>query len=109
MSIISIVGGVLVEFPAMPYIAAADREPYDPLIEKLAKLLAGRPANRRKGHANYVITQILRKGFGVDQPAGESYSGYADVIGTLECAKLEIYRRGVATYEDGAIARHGEL
>jgi hypothetical protein len=93
----------------MPYIAAADRAPYDRLIDELARLLADRPADRRKGHANYVITQILRKGFGVHETAGQSYSTYADVIGTLECAKLEMYRRWVAPYEDGAIARHGDV
>ncbi len=93
----------------MPYIEAADRAPYDHLIDELATLLAGRPPDRRKGHANYVITQILRKGFGVTEPSGESYSTYADLIGTLECAKLELYRRWVAPYEDGAISRHGDL
>ncbi len=93
----------------MPYIAGADRAPYDHLVDELAALLASRPPDRRKGHANYVITQILRKGFGVCEPSGESYSTYAEVIGTLECAKLEMYRRWVAPYEDGAIARHGDL
>ena len=43
------------------------------------------------------------------QPGGESYSSYADIIGTLECAKLELYRRWVAAYEDKAIARHGDI
>ena len=66
-------------------------------------------ADRRKGHANYVITQILRKAWGVDRPENESYSNYADIIGTLECAKHELYRRRLAAYEDTAIARHGDL
>ena len=94
---------------AMPYIPTADRPAYDALIDQLAETLAGQPPDRRKGHANYVVTQLLRKAWGVDAAANESYSNYADVIGTLENAKLEIYRRWVAAYEDKAIAKNGDL
>ena len=93
----------------MPYIAPQDRPVYDDSIRQLAETLARQSPEKRKGHANYVITQILRGAFGVTTPGGESYSNYADVVGTLECAKLEIYRRWVAPYEDGAIQRHGDV
>lgn len=93
----------------MPYIAPEDRPLYDDHIRRIAEALAKQPPETRKGHANYVITRILRQGFGVASPRGESYSSYADVVGTLECAKLEIYRRWVAPYEDRAIERHGDL
>ncbi len=93
----------------MPYIPAQDRATYDPLIGQLADLLARQQPDRRKGHANYVLTQILRRAWGVDRPENESYSSYADVVGTLECAKHEPYRRWIAAYEDTAIARHGDL
>jgi len=93
----------------MPYIPQEDRPTYDALISQLADLLCSQPPQKRKGHANYVVTQILRRAWGVDDPANESYSSYADLIGTLECAKLELYRRWVAAYEDSAISRHGDL
>ena len=93
----------------MPYIPSSDRPVYDPQIKQLAESLARQPADRRKGHANYVITQILRKAWGVDRADNESYSSYADIIGTLECAKLELYRRRLAAYEDTAIDKHGDL
>jgi hypothetical protein len=93
----------------MPYIPRDDRPAYDQHIGELAATLRSQPPDRRKGHANYVITQILRIAWGVDSPAGESYSGYADIIGTLECAKLELYRRQVARYEDQAIEKNGDL
>lgn len=93
----------------MPYIPQEDRSAYDTLIGTLAESLRRHEPSRRKGHANYVITQILRKAWGVDVAANESYSGYADMIGTLECAKLEMYRRWVGPYEDTAIQRHGDI
>ena len=93
----------------MPYIPREDRPAYDGLIDQLVEILAAQPADRRKGHANYVITQLIRKAWGVHAASGESYSNYADVIGTLECAKLELYRRWVADYEDKAIAKNGDL
>jgi hypothetical protein len=93
----------------MPYIPRENRSAYDGLIDQLVAALAAEPADRRKGHANYVVTQLVRKAWGVHAAAGESYSNYADVIGTLECAKLELYRRWVAEYEDKAIKKNGDL
>ena len=40
------------------------------------------------------------------------YSNYADInsaIGVLECAKLELYRRQAAPYEDKKIEENGEV
>ncbi len=93
----------------MPYIPQEDRTAYDPLIEPLAEALRAQQTDRRKGHANYVITQIMRKAWGVDCAENESYSNYADIIGTMECAKQELYRRWVADYEDKAIVKNGDL
>ncbi len=93
----------------MPYIPKKDRTTYDPMVAELARLLADQPPERRKGHANYVVTQLLRRAWGVDQPAHESYSSYADIVGTLSCVEHELYRRWVAAYEDRAIERYGDL
>ncbi len=93
----------------MPYIARNHRPDYDDLINEIADRLAAVEPSQRKGHANYVITQILRRGWGTHDSTGESYSNYADIVGTLECAKLEIYRRWVSPYEDKAIQRNGDL
>lgn len=93
----------------MPYIPASDRPAYHEDIAKLGARLASQPPEKRKGHANYVITQILRMAWGVHNPEGESYSNYADITGTLECSKLEIYRRWIAPYEDQAIEKNGDV
>ena len=51
----------------MPYIPQEDRPTYDALISQLADLLWGQPPQKRKGHANYVVTQILRRAWGVNE------------------------------------------
>lgn len=90
----------------MPYIPKDDREDYNNLISRVAALLCDVPADKRKGHANYIVTQILRKAWSGDK---ESYSNYNDILGVLEAAKLEFYRRFVAPYEDKAIDKNGDL
>ena len=93
----------------MPYIAQEHRSEYDVLIRELAARLRAQSDNQRKGHANYVITQLLRRAWALEQPEHESYSSHADVIGTLECAKLELYRRVAAPYEDAKRDETGDV
>ena len=61
-----------------------------------------RPENA--GELNYTITRII------DQYLGESlsYSTLNEVVGVLECAKLELYRRLAAPYEDRKLALNGD-
>ena len=40
---------------------------------------------------------------------GERYAVYNELIGALECAKLELYRKRVAPYEEEKIAENGEV
>ena len=40
---------------------------------------------------------------------GESYSNYAECIAALECAKIELYRRKIAPYEDKKIEENGDI
>jgi len=37
------------------------------------------------------------------------YSTFNDIIGALDSAKMEFYRRIVANYEDKAIIRNGDI
>jgi hypothetical protein len=39
----------------------------------------------------------------------ESYQTYNDIIGALDCAKMEIYRRLVSDYEDRKIVQNGDV
>ena len=80
----------------MPYVTAEARSRLDQ---------GGNPETA--GELNYAITRIvdtylIRKG-------GVRYSHLNEVIGALECAKLELYRRVAAPYEDQKITETGDV
>lgn len=58
------------------------------------------------GDLNYLITTLA-----IDYIAdhGCNYATMNEVIGVLECAKQELYRRWLAPYEDSKIAEHGDI
>lgn len=77
----------------MPYINYHDRYK--------AKLIA-----LTSGELNYRITAVIKEY--IDQQ-GKSYRNFNDVLGALEGAKLEFYRRVVAPYEDQKIKENGDV
>lgn len=58
------------------------------------------------GQLNYRIHTILEE---YVKAAGVSYQTYNDMIGALEAAKLELYRRAVSGYEDKKIKENGDI
>jgi len=58
------------------------------------------------GELNFEITAILNDYLNA---RGLSYSTINDIVGALEGAKMEFYRRVAAPYEDGAIVRNGDV
>ena len=79
----------------MPYIKQSERD-----------IIDDGGAVETVGQLNYVITRI------VDEyllAQGVSYSTINGVIGVLECAKLEAYRRVAASYEDEKIEQNGDV
>jgi hypothetical protein len=85
----------------MPYIDANTRASLAAPLNRLKATL-----NRCvEGTLNYIITQLVVAYLG-DQPR---YANFNAAIGVLECAKLELYRRMVAPYEDKKIAAHGDV
>ena len=71
----------------MPYIHANKRE----VCRKQGTWL------ENPGELNYALTMTL---LNYIENHGEKYQTYNDVIGALECCKLEFYRRAVSPYED---------
>jgi hypothetical protein len=80
----------------MPYIKQADRD----ALERAER----QPDNA--GELNYVFTLFALEYM---QRKGKKYQHINDVIGALEGAKLEFYRRFAAPYEDTKIAENGDV
>ena len=94
----------------MPYIPKEDRERFDKLIDQLIEKLVNSNNNELSGELNYIISQICWQLSGHNNIHGERrYSRMNAIMGSLECAKMELYRRIVSTYEDGKIERNGDL
>lgn len=58
------------------------------------------------GELNYAFTFIIKKYL---EQKGLRYQFLNDVIGALEGAKLELYRRVIAPYEDTKIEANGDV
>lgn len=84
----------------MPYISQADRAR---LLFKNPKWAWPHPHG--VGELNFVITTI------VDEFLGSTphYADYNAVVGVLECAKLELYRRLLGPYENLKMHEHGDV
>lgn len=57
------------------------------------------------GQLNYGITSLCIGYLGNDP----NYQRYNEVIGVLECAKQELYRKAVAPYEETKIKENGDI
>ena len=79
----------------MPYIAKAER---------VALYETGARA-KTPGQLNYFITLLIEE-YWTDHP---NYQGINDIVGALEGAKLEFYRRIAAPYEDTKIQLNGDV
>lgn len=81
----------------MPYIAKEDRE----ILHALGGSNASTP-----GELNYVFTAVIKNYI---KKLGLSYQTCNDILGALEGAKLEFYRRVVAPYENNKIQDNGDV
>ena len=88
----------------MPYIKPDNRAEVDEQLESLFGVLD----STNPGEMNYVITRILLEQFQVGY-SDVSYAKINEIIGILECAKLEFYRRLAAPYENEKIEQNGDV
>jgi hypothetical protein len=58
------------------------------------------------GELNYVVTSICHQ---LLRENGVKYAKLNEIVGALECAKLELYRRIAVPYEDSKIAENGDV
>lgn len=89
----------------MPYIERSTRERIDPHVEALGAVLGSGSVHGGEGELNYAITRLLVSALGPTP----RYRDFNAAVGVLECAKLELYRRAAATYEDAKRAQHGDV
>lgn len=65
------------------------------------------------GELNYLLTKMIQRYLGIDPSTGAgahtSYTQFNEVVGALECIKLELYRRAIAPYEDKKIKENGDV
>lgn len=81
----------------MPYISAMRR----------AALDEGKDTPREAGELNYVVTRAVDAYLCWQGPL--RYDTLNTAIGVLECAKLELYRRLAAPYEDIKQTQNGDV
>ena len=81
----------------MPYIKPEDRE----FLSGMSML----PVCHDVGELNYMITRMVRAFLG----QAPRYHDFNEAVGVLECAKLELYRRMVAPYEDRKCKENGDV
>ena len=84
----------------MPYIKNTDRSRLDPLINSVRQNQI-----ETAGELNYAITCMIIEYF----KSNNNYQGINDIVGALEGAKMEFYRRAVAPYEDNKIDENGDV
>jgi hypothetical protein len=80
----------------MPYIKSERRK---------AILAGAKPQD--PGELNFAVTALVDRY--LEDKGGIRYSHLNEVIGALDCAKLELYRRIAAPYEDAKIVENGDV
>jgi len=85
----------------MPYISKEKREALKSRLSIIAT----------PGELNYLITELLIKYMQTREARGfqRDYQTMNDILGALEGAKLEFYRRIVVKYEDEVKEKNGDV
>jgi hypothetical protein len=85
----------------MPYLPSSQKEKIDRglIALNLSEL-------KDSGSLNYAIHQVVAQYISQNK---DSYQTYNDIIGALECAKMELYRRLVSDYEDRKILQNKDV
>ena len=81
--------------------------PYIPQ-ERRAELDSGRSTPTSCGELSYQVTQLCTR-YATEFSSRLTYGTLNNVIGALECAKLEFYRRMVAPFEDTKLVENGDV
>ena len=79
-----------------------------PYVDKDARTrLDKREMPKNAGELNYAITKLV-DGY-LKSKGTIRYAHLNEVMGAMECAKLELYRRIAVPYEDSKIEQNGDV
>ena len=84
----------------MPYIRKEERKAFDNSLKTLSALI------NTEGQMNYCFYKLCLNWVKL---VGKNYNSLSTCISVLENAKLEFYRRQVASYEDKKIIENGDI
>ncbi len=91
----------------MPYIKEEDRLQFEDAIDDVVGcILEETSETSRAGMLNYVISTVVAQ---LLDAQGLTYNRLNSYMGVLECAKLELYRRVAAPYENTKAAQNGDV
>lgn len=94
----------------MPYINKDKRTELDGSIAKLVRILNEIEDNDEvAGCLNYTMSRLIWELSGHKGKGQQRYARMNMVIGAIEAAKLEYYRRIVSPYEDHKIFAEGDI
>mgnify|MGYP001497039920 FL=1 len=92
----------------MPYIRQDKRDEFDTELDAfIIKFLETGDTESTAGRLNYSISRILGAILNDDERI--SYARINELVGVLECAKIELYRRIAAPYEDDKSRINGDV
>lgn len=77
-----------------------------PYIDPFSRDILDDDAPLGSGQLNYSITKLIRFYY---LNHGKGYQAINDIVGALENAKLEFYRRVAVPYEDKKIKENGDV
>jgi len=84
----------------MPYIKKEDRLKLNDKISKISELI------NNDGELNYVISSLLHKQL---IKRGINYQNMNNLMGSLDCSKMEFYRTVIVPYEDNKRNENGSI
>ena len=90
----------------MPYIKQERRKYFDERINDMFIEALLETCSMGIGDLNYIVTRLCHQYLNRGE---KNYAAFNEMIGMLECAKLELYRRKVVPYEEKKIEESGDL
>lgn len=91
----------------MPYIQEKDREKMALTAMKSLAIDSLQGGKLVPGNLNFIFSTII--GHILEETGGLSYTSMNNLVGVLDCVKMELYRRLTAPYEDLKIMQNTDV